>query len=70
LPFHCRLTVVDARPLGIPNSVSDTAVLVVDMMNTYRHPDAEELIPNVGKIIEPLTDLLRRARQSDGVDLV
>ena len=34
------------------------------------YPDAEELIPNVGEIIEPLTDLVRRARQSEGVDLV
>jgi nicotinamidase-related amidase len=50
--------------------MSDTAVLVVDMMNTYQHPDAEVLIPNVEKIIEPLADLVRRARESDGVDLV
>ncbi|BBZ71041.1 cysteine hydrolase family protein [Mycobacterium paraseoulense] len=50
--------------------MSDTAVVVVDMMNTYEHPDAEELIPNVGKIIDPLADLLRRARESDDVDLV
>ncbi len=50
--------------------MSDTAVVVVDMMNTYQHPDAEELIPNVGKIIEPLTDLVRRARESDDVDVV
>lgn len=54
--------------------MSDTAVLVVDMMNTYQHPDAEELIPNVSKIVEPLSDLVRRARESDpeagGVDLI
>lgn len=50
--------------------MSDTAVVVVDMMNTYQHPDAEELIPNVEKIIDPLADLLRRAREADGVDLV
>ncbi len=50
--------------------MSDTAVLVVDMMNTYQHPDAEELVPNVGNIIEPLTDLVRRARESEAVDLV
>jgi isochorismate hydrolase len=40
------------------------------MMNTYQHPDADALVPNVGKIIEPLTDLVRRARDSDDVDLV
>ncbi len=50
--------------------MSDTAVVVVDMMNTYQHPDAEELIPNVEKIMDRLADLLRRARQADGVDLV
>jgi nicotinamidase-related amidase len=50
--------------------MSDTCVLVVDMMNTYQHPDAEELIPNVGAIIDPLADLVGRARQSEGVDLV
>ena len=50
--------------------MSDTAVLVVDMMNSYRHPDAEDLIPNVGKIIDPLADLARRARESDDTDLI
>ncbi|ORA20339.1 cysteine hydrolase family protein [Mycobacterium arosiense] len=50
--------------------MSDTAVLVVDMMNTYQHPDAENLIPNVEKIIEPLAELVGRARATEGVDLV
>ncbi len=50
--------------------MADTAVLVIDMMNSYQHPDAEQLIPNVEKIIDPLTDLVRRARESDDVDLV
>lgn len=50
--------------------MSDTAVLVIDMLNTYEHDDAEELIPNVAKIIEPLADLVRRAHESDAVDLV
>ncbi|MCV7092042.1 cysteine hydrolase family protein [Mycobacterium interjectum] len=50
--------------------MSDTAVVVVDMMNTYQHPDAEELIPNVEKIMDPIADLVRHARRADGVDLV
>ncbi len=50
--------------------MSDTTVLVIDMMNSYQHPDAEQLIPNVEKIIDPVADLVRRARQRDGVDLV
>lgn len=40
------------------------------MMNSYQHPDAELLIPNVDKIIDPLTDLVRRARESDDVALI
>jgi nicotinamidase-related amidase len=50
--------------------MSETAVLVVDMMNSYQHPDAGDLIPNVGKIIDPLADLVRRAHESDDVDLI
>ena len=50
--------------------MSDTAVLVIDMMNTYQHPDAEVLVPNVAKIIEPLSHLVRHARETDDVDLV
>ena len=50
--------------------MSDTAVLVVDMMNSYQHPDAEHLIPNVEKIIDPLADLVQRARDAEDVDLI
>jgi hypothetical protein len=34
------------------------------------HLDAEELISNVGKIIEPLADLVCRACESDDVDVI
>ena len=50
--------------------MTDTAILVIDMMNSYQHPDADALVPNVGKIIDPLADLVRRARESEDVDLV
>jgi nicotinamidase-related amidase len=50
--------------------MSDTAVLVVDMMNSYRHPDAQELIPNVAEIVDPLAGLIRRAHDADDVDVV
>jgi len=50
--------------------MSDTAVLVVDMMNTYQHPDAEQLVPNVEKIIDPLADLIQRVRGTDNADLI
>ena len=50
--------------------MSNTALLVVDMMNSYQHPDAEHLIPNVEKIIDPLAELVKRARDADDVDVV
>jgi nicotinamidase-related amidase len=50
--------------------MSDTALLVVDMMNSYQHPDAEHLISNVEKIVDPLADLVHRAREADDVDVV
>jgi nicotinamidase-related amidase len=50
--------------------MTDTAVLVVDMLNTYRHEDAEKLAPSVADIIEPLAGLLSTARERDDVDLI
>ncbi|WP_041782052.1 cysteine hydrolase family protein [Mycolicibacterium chubuense] len=49
--------------------MSDTVVLVIDMMNTYRHPDADKLIPHVEPIIDPLSRLVASAHERD-VDLV
>ena len=50
--------------------MSETAVLVVDMMNTYRHPDADKLAPHVVKIMDPMVGLISRARERDDVDLI
>jgi nicotinamidase-related amidase len=50
--------------------VSDTAVLVIDMLNAYQHEDAELLIPNVADIIDPLARLVSVAREREGVDLI
>ncbi|WP_046318218.1 isochorismatase family cysteine hydrolase [Mycobacterium sp. UM_Kg1] len=50
--------------------MTDTAVVVVDMLNTYRHDDAEQLADNVAQIVEPLADLLERSRADDDVDLI
>jgi nicotinamidase-related amidase len=50
--------------------VSDTAVLVIDMLNTYRHEDAEKLAPSVADIVEPLGGLIAKARQRDDIDLI
>jgi len=50
--------------------VSRTAVLVIDMLNTYQHPDADRLANNTADIIEPLTELIARARTDEDVDVV
>ncbi|MDT5338911.1 MAG: hypothetical protein QOD90_4416 [Mycobacterium sp.] len=50
--------------------MSDTAILVVDMLNAYRHADADALIPNVVPMVEPLAGLLARARDLEDVDVV
>jgi nicotinamidase-related amidase len=50
--------------------MSDTAVLVIDMLNGYRHEDAELLVPNVAEIIDPLAGLIANARERDDVDLI
>ncbi|MCV7435266.1 cysteine hydrolase family protein [Mycolicibacterium bacteremicum] len=48
----------------------DTAVLVTDMMNNYRHPDAEQLAASAATVIDPLADLIRRARRHDDVTVI
>jgi len=45
------------------------ALLVIDMLNPYDHDDAEALADHVAGIVEPLADLVRRAREG-GVDLI
>lgn len=50
--------------------MSDTAVLVIDMLNAYKHADADLLIPTVEKIIGPITEVVQCARDRDNVDLV
>ncbi|WP_024440764.1 MULTISPECIES: cysteine hydrolase family protein [unclassified Mycobacterium] len=50
--------------------MTDTAVIVVDMLNSYRHADAEQLADNVAQIVEPLADLVERSRAADDVDLI
>lgn len=50
--------------------MADTALLVVDMLNAYRHPDAEVLADNVTHIVEPLAELIEHARGRDDIDLI
>jgi nicotinamidase-related amidase len=44
--------------------------LVIDMLNTYDHPDAEVLAANVADVIDPITQLISTARERDDVELV
>ena len=38
-----------------------TALIVVDMLNTYEHEDAELLTESVAEAVGPMSDLLSRA---------
>ncbi|MFF8833230.1 isochorismatase family cysteine hydrolase [Streptomyces sp. NPDC015131] len=40
-----------------------TALVVIDMINTYEHKDAELLLPSAREILPSLVDLLSRARE-------
>ncbi|MEV5802785.1 isochorismatase family cysteine hydrolase [Streptomyces collinus] len=50
-------------------SKSETALIVIDMINTYDHEDAELLIPSVEPVVPVVADLLRRAR-SHGMPVI
>jgi nicotinamidase-related amidase len=50
--------------------MTKTAVLIIDMMNTYDHPDADKLAPNVEAIVNPLAELIADARARDDVELI
>jgi nicotinamidase-related amidase len=42
-----------------------TALLVVDMLNTYDHEDAEPLVESARGIIDPLREAIEEAREQD-----
>ncbi|MGI8330509.1 cysteine hydrolase family protein [Actinomadura scrupuli] len=50
--------------------MSTTAVVVIDMLNPYRHADAEPLQDSVAKVVGPLGDLIGRARDHDEALLI
>jgi nicotinamidase-related amidase len=45
-------------------------VLVIDMLNSYRHKDAEKLVPSVEEVVDPIAGLINRTKRRDDVDLV
>ncbi|MDN3296846.1 isochorismatase family cysteine hydrolase [Streptomyces ficellus] len=49
-----------------PGDAGDgSALIVIDMINTYEHEDAELLIPSVRRALPVLVELLARARERD-----
>ncbi|MEU3184128.1 isochorismatase family cysteine hydrolase [Streptomyces sp. NPDC006923] len=42
-----------------------SAVVVIDMINTYEHADADLLLPSVTKVVPSVVRLLERARERD-----
>ena len=53
-----------ARVLGSSLQVS-SALIVVDMLNTYEHPDAEPLIESARTVVPVLSAALDRAREAE-----
>ncbi|WP_433395580.1 cysteine hydrolase family protein [Streptomyces sp. CA-146814] len=49
--------------------MGNSALIVIDMINAYDHPDAELLVPSVRTVLPQLTRLIERAR-SEGVPVV
>jgi nicotinamidase-related amidase len=50
--------------------MADLAVIVIDMLNTYDHEDADKLVEHVADVVEPLHRLIGMARERDDVDLM
>ncbi|WP_329237284.1 MULTISPECIES: isochorismatase family cysteine hydrolase [unclassified Streptomyces] len=49
--------------------MSRSALIVIDMLNTYDHPDADRLIPSVREALPHVVGLIERAR-NDGVPVI
>jgi nicotinamidase-related amidase len=42
-----------------------TALIVVDMLNRYEHEDADRLIESVRRVVEPMAEVIERARERE-----
>lgn len=49
--------------------MSGTALIVIDMINTYDHPDAEALRPSVARALPGVRRLIREAREA-GAEII
>ncbi|MEU3983818.1 isochorismatase family cysteine hydrolase [Streptomyces sp. NPDC026672] len=47
------------------SSATGLALIVIDMINTYDHEDAELLVPSVRQVVPVLAQLIGRAREAD-----
>jgi nicotinamidase-related amidase len=47
----------------------NTALIVIDMINTYEHEDADLLLPSVREVLPTVRSLIDRARDA-GVDVI
>ncbi|MFI0773776.1 isochorismatase family protein [Streptomyces sp. NPDC021212] len=47
----------------------DTALIVIDMINTYDHEDAELLLPSVRDVLPAVRGLVTRAREA-GIEVI
>jgi nicotinamidase-related amidase len=54
---------------GLVANSGKTALLVVDMLNPYEHDDADQLIQSVETIVNPLRELIARAKD-EGTELI
>ncbi|MGW6486766.1 isochorismatase family cysteine hydrolase [Streptomyces sp. NPDC055056] len=44
--------------------MGETALILIDMINTYDHPDVDQLLPSVNEVIPHAAALLERGRRS------
>ncbi|KUJ38069.1 Maleamate amidohydrolase [Streptomyces sp. MBT84] len=49
----------------MPEGQGGSALVVIDMINTYEHKDAELLVPSAERVVPVLAELIGRARTSD-----
>jgi nicotinamidase-related amidase len=54
---------------GLVTNSGKTALLVIDMLNPYEHDDADQLTQSVETIVNPLRELVARAKD-EGTELI
>ena len=55
---------------GYAGGMPGTALVVVDMLSTYEHEDAETLTRSVREVLPNIEQLIARAREADDVEIV